>query len=221
MAVDITIEELTNGELINKEWVGTGIFDKLISAVNLNIESQRAKGYITGEKYGDVYLGSMQSVIAQSMQFLLQEKMTEAQIELTAERILTQAEITKKAASDASIAADNEVVSLATRQDKIDKSSIDLYVTDSSKDHRITLAGYQATKVGNEASYVGAQQTAMEEQVIDNRIIKALSSLSDTYGTFGSGGLTMSSDMWAKYFELVELLAGGIAPTSTTVTKVT
>ena len=80
MMADITINDLTNGTLVNKEWTGTGVFDKLIIAVNGNTEGQRQKGYITGEKYGDVYLGSMQSVIAQSMEFLLREQLTEEQI---------------------------------------------------------------------------------------------------------------------------------------------
>ena len=69
--------------------------------------------------------------------------------------------------------------------------------------------------------YVAAQKLAMEEQVIDNRKIKALDSLADTYGTFGAGGITMSSEMWAAYFSIVNDLTGTTEPTSTTVTKVT
>lgn len=80
---DITIEELTDGALdSNNDWNGTGIFDKLISAVNKNIEGQYNKNRLKGSDYANVYLGSMQSVIAQSMQFLLQEKQVEAQIAL-------------------------------------------------------------------------------------------------------------------------------------------
>jgi len=82
MADELSITELTDGTLVNKEWEGTGIFDVMIKAVNGNVEGQRQKGYITGEKYADVYLGSMQSVIAQSMQFLLQRDQVAAQIAL-------------------------------------------------------------------------------------------------------------------------------------------
>lgn len=72
---DIQLEELTNGSLdSNNDWTGTGVFDVLMKAVNDNIGAQRSKGRITGEKYGDVYLGSIQSVINSSMNFLLQEK---------------------------------------------------------------------------------------------------------------------------------------------------
>ena len=79
---DILLTDLTNGSLdVNNEWTGTGVFDKLIAAVNKNIEGQYNLGRIKGADYANVYLGSIQSVIAQSMQYVLQEKLQEAQIE--------------------------------------------------------------------------------------------------------------------------------------------
>lgn len=82
MAADIILDDLTNGALdTENNWNGTGVFDKLIMAVNSNIEGQYNKGRINGADYANVYLGSMQSVIAQSMQFLLQEQLVEAQID--------------------------------------------------------------------------------------------------------------------------------------------
>lgn len=79
---DIVVEDITNGSLdVNNEWVGTGIFDKLISAVNGNIESQYTKGRITGSDYATVYLGAMQAVLAQSVEYVLKEKVTEAQVD--------------------------------------------------------------------------------------------------------------------------------------------
>jgi hypothetical protein len=80
---DILITDLTDGALDgNNDWSGSGVFDKLIEAVNKNIEGQYNKGRISGSDYANVYLGSMQSVLAQSMQYLLQEKSIEADIAL-------------------------------------------------------------------------------------------------------------------------------------------
>jgi hypothetical protein len=89
MATDITIEQLTDGTLTDNEWVGTGVFDKLIDAVNQNIEGQYNKGRIKGTDYANVYLGSMQSVISQSIEFLLNKSLV-AEKEET-ERINQQA----------------------------------------------------------------------------------------------------------------------------------
>lgn len=71
---DTTIEELTDGSLVNDEWVGTGVFDKLMYAVNKNIQGEYNKGRLKGADYATVYLGSMQATLAQAVQFLLNEE---------------------------------------------------------------------------------------------------------------------------------------------------
>lgn len=71
---DIQLDSITND-------AGTGVFDKLMAAVNAQIESQYLNNRITGSDYANVYLGGMQAVLQQSMQFALQEQLTEAQIE--------------------------------------------------------------------------------------------------------------------------------------------
>lgn len=83
MATNIVLTDLTNGTLgANNEWGGTGVFDVLMKAVNKNIEGQYNKNRITGPDYASVYLGAIQSVIAQSVQYLLQEQKIEADVDL-------------------------------------------------------------------------------------------------------------------------------------------
>ena len=86
MATDIVITDVTNGDLdINNDWVGTGVFDVLMNAVNKNIDGQYLKGRITGSDYANVYLGAMQAVLAQSVDYVMKEKVTESQIDNMAE----------------------------------------------------------------------------------------------------------------------------------------
>jgi len=83
MATNIVLTDLTNGTLnATNEWTGSGVFDKLIEAVNKNIEGQYNLGRINATDYATVYLGGMQSVIQESMQYILQEKQVEAQTDL-------------------------------------------------------------------------------------------------------------------------------------------
>ena len=100
---DIQIDSLTN---ISND----GVFDKLMAAVNRQIESQYLNNRITGSDYANVYLGSIQAVLQHSMQYVLTEQLTEAQIEgiaaenaLKAQQLLVlQEEVKlKKAESDA------------------------------------------------------------------------------------------------------------------------
>jgi len=79
MPTDIVLSDLTNGSVVNGEWQGTGVFDMLMSAVNSNIKIQYDANRIKGTDYANVYMSSMQAVIAQSVQYLLQEKVQEAQ----------------------------------------------------------------------------------------------------------------------------------------------
>lgn len=105
MAADIVLTDLTNGSVVSEEWVGTGVFDVLMHAVNENIDLQYQQNRITGTEYAEVYLGSMQAVIAQSVQFLLQEKVQEAQVDKIADGILTSTK--QREVMDAQIALYN------------------------------------------------------------------------------------------------------------------
>lgn len=95
---DIDITQLTNATAIND---GTGIFDVLVQAVERRIEAQFTEGRITGADYANVYLGSMQSVLQQSMQFLLQEQQSGLQADQIRsatedQRSLTEAQLEKQ-----------------------------------------------------------------------------------------------------------------------------
>lgn len=82
MATDIVVSDITNGSLdANGDWVGTGIFDVLMSAVNKNIESQFNKGRIAGADYATAYIGAMNAVLAQSIEYVMKEKVSEAQVD--------------------------------------------------------------------------------------------------------------------------------------------
>jgi len=86
MPTTIVLTDLTDGAVVNGVWTGTGIFDVLISAVNENIKVQYDEGRITGNDYANVYLASMQAVIAQSMQFLLESKLKASQVDSSAKQ---------------------------------------------------------------------------------------------------------------------------------------
>jgi hypothetical protein len=71
---DINVDDITNSG-------GTGVFDKLMESINSQIETQYLNNRITGADYANVYLGSVQAALSQSIQFALQEQLTEAQVD--------------------------------------------------------------------------------------------------------------------------------------------
>lgn len=71
---DITVDGITNAG-------GTGVFDKLMESINGQIETQYLNNRITGADYATVYLGSLQTALSQSIQFAMQEVLTESQVD--------------------------------------------------------------------------------------------------------------------------------------------
>ena len=83
MAADILLADLTNASSVTDGISnGTGALDRLMNTINLYIDDQYNRGRIKGTDYANVLLGSIQSVLAASLQFTLNEKVNEAQIAL-------------------------------------------------------------------------------------------------------------------------------------------
>ena len=84
--LEINFEDLSNGvinriDVNNPIWEGTGIFDKVMRAINGNIQVQFETGRITGAEYSELYLGSIQVAIGESMKFLMNKKNMEKSLE--------------------------------------------------------------------------------------------------------------------------------------------
>ena len=76
MTMTVDINDFSNGSIDNSnpqepKWEGTGVFDIIMKAANENIKIQNQTSRITGAEYAEVYLGTMQTAISESMKFLL------------------------------------------------------------------------------------------------------------------------------------------------------
>jgi len=88
---DIAITDLTNKTDVTD---GTGVFDILMKSIDLHLTDQFTLGRITGVEYSTVYLGALQSVLQQSLTFLLSEQKASKEIELLAQQIIKAQEET-------------------------------------------------------------------------------------------------------------------------------
>lgn len=85
-APDIT--QLTTSAL-----AGTGVFDKLMAVTKLHLKEEYDNDRITGQEYATVYLGALDAVLKQSVQFLLshqQEEKIVAEIALIRQKTVTE-----------------------------------------------------------------------------------------------------------------------------------
>ena len=69
---------------------GTGNFDKLMKVVTLHVEAQFNAGRITGTDYATVYLGALQSTLAQAVTFTLNMNKANNEADLLAQKKTTE-----------------------------------------------------------------------------------------------------------------------------------
>ena len=216
----INIEDITSNVVVTNSddgiVTGDGYLDDLMETANTHLRAQHDAGRITGTAYASAYVQLFQSTMNQAIRFGLTKRTAELQAD--------------KLQKDVDIAAINEYIADNTKEDKIDVSGYKREVEEvtraiavGTEGNKIALVGQQLAKLTADTSYVSSQEQALEEQVVDNRIIKAIDTLGDTYGTFGAGGITVNADQWATYYNLVDQLTSvttGPIDTST-ITKVT
>jgi hypothetical protein len=82
---EIKVQDLTKGGI-----AGTGVFDELMRATKAHLTDEYKNGHIKGSEYATVYLGALQSVMSQSLQFLLQQQQVDLQAQLLTEQIVTE-----------------------------------------------------------------------------------------------------------------------------------
>ena len=88
---DLTVADLTQTTL-----EGTGVFDVLMRANRAHLENEYDKNRIKGAEYATVYLGSMESVMRASLEFLLQRQKISLEAQLLEQQILlAQVEVLK------------------------------------------------------------------------------------------------------------------------------
>ena len=87
MAITVDFEDFSNGvvDYTNPalpEWSGSGVFDKLMHAINGNILVQYESGRIKGPEYAQVYLKNMQTAVVEAMKFMLTKEQIAKDLDL-------------------------------------------------------------------------------------------------------------------------------------------
>lgn len=155
---EITVSDLTLTTLD-----GTGIFDVLMRATKTHLESEYSKNRIRGPEYATVYLGSVDSVMRTSMEFLLQRQRVALEAELMAQQVLVaQAEVQKA----------NAMVQVALAE--VDKTRLEVEILRLNKDKipfeiahlqaQTTMVGQQTANLAAEALNIPKQGTVLTNQ---------------------------------------------------------
>ena len=134
-------------DLTTKSVTGTGVFDELMSTVQVRLENEFNKRRIVSADYSKVYLGALDTTMQQSLAYLMGRQTADAQAELLkAQKLLT----------------DQELANSVLQADILTKQA-------TKVDAEIALLGQQLTNLTNE-NLKTTQETALVEQNVANAI---------------------------------------------------
>ena len=167
---EINFSDLTKGKIVTEgtdlQWKGTGVFDKLMEAVNKNIKIQYDEGKIKGTDYANVYLGSLQTVLQQSIEFILREKLVEAQIEgVKMDNIVKEFEIEIKVPKELELL--NSQVELAGQEVLVKMEQVEQLKAQTAQ----TVA--QTAQAAAQTALLSRQQLELELNGVKDRESKA------------------------------------------------
>jgi len=112
------VAEILITEIVTDDINGSGAFDALMCAVDIRLQEEYRRGRITGKEYATVYLGAIQTAMAQSVQFVMGKQAADKQADLLASQITLTDEQGVQAVVQTALA--NKQVTLAQAQ--IDKA---------------------------------------------------------------------------------------------------
>jgi len=179
----VAITDLTTGTLD-----GSGMFDTLMASVSAHLKNEYTQKRITGSDYSKAYLGGLQAVLAQSVQFALQAPITTSQVALTdAQKLLVDeqiSEITKRLEvggladqqvnqviatinqTDAQkLLTDQQIAELVKRLEAgglDDQKVLQVVASINQTDAQTTLLGTQNTKAGSENALIISQKSKVD-----------------------------------------------------------
>ncbi len=148
----VNVKTLTGGEV-----QGSGVFDELMRTVKAHLTEEFSQGRISNSDYANVYLQSMQAVLAQATQYSLQYQLAAEQLTLAQEQV-TQSRIQTDVLGEQLTQAQNQNALLA--QQLINTQAEKLGI-----DARTSLTEQQENQVLNQIAIGTKQIEVMTAQV--------------------------------------------------------
>jgi hypothetical protein len=150
---------------------GNGVFDKLVAAVSSQLQVEFSSGRLTASEYSKVYASAIDTVLNQSIQFLLQKDISANQADLllaqknlaVAQEDAVQKEILLTEANTAKVVRETEILD---KQELLIEAQKVLTLAQSAKtDVETEVLVIEKTKLTAEVDMVEAQTAQANKQV--------------------------------------------------------
>lgn len=204
MAIEIDLNDFSNGVASAGEWVGTGVFDEIMHAINGNIKIQFDEGRIKGGDYATVYLNGMQSAVSESMKFLLSKKSIEKQLELQDIQI---------AINEVQLAENSEKWALQKQvlENQLEMSNVDVANKAAHAAKDLTIKDKQIESATADIAFNISKKTIMEQTRKDNIRSKAAEQFAEFMKYISAANVVPGPTDFANMRALITAMNNGIA----------
>lgn len=221
--VPVTVTPIQLSDLTTAQVTGTGVFDVLMQAAKGHLEQEFTKGRIKGTEYSTVYLGSLQAILSQAVEFLLNKdknalegQLLAAQIEkIQAEKALVEQQTLNNADKHA---LEKQLLAAQIEKTQAEKTSIEQQTLNNGDKHALEkqLLATQIEKIQAEKASVEQQtlNAAKELLVLEAQICK----LQAEYDMIMETKLKTAEErallQWKAATEKAQTLGTGVDPDS-------
>ena len=204
MAIEIDLNDFSNGSALTGEWIGTGVFVAIIQAINGNIKVQFDEGRIKGSDYANVYLNGMQAAVSESMKFLLSKKSIEKQLELQDIQI---------AINEVQLAENSEKWALQKQvlENQLEMSNVDVANKAAHAAKDLTIKDKQIESATADIAFNISKKTIMEQTRKDNIRSKAAEQFAEFMKYISAANVVPGPTDFANMRALITAMNNGIA----------
>ena len=206
--MEIKFEDLSNGSLNradanNVTWVGTGIFDRLMSAINGNIQAQYESGRITGSDFANVYLGSIQTSISESVKYVLNKDSIIKGLE---------AQDVQIAISEVQLAESSEKWSLQKQilENQLEMSNVDVAYKEQNVLRDLEIRDKQIESASADIEFNVSKKLIMEQTRNDNIRSKAAEQFAEFIKYLSAANVVPGANDFANMRKLITAMNDGI-----------
>ena len=173
------MSQINTVDITSKQLHGTGVFDELMTTIKLRLDGEFKNGRITGDQYSTVFLGSIQSALSESINFLLQRQASDVNARLVEQQILLSRQEVLKSTQ--------EVELLKKQEDKLDADIIHIGKQNDLITQQILLAQQEILKSIQDIEILKKQEDKIDAEV-KLYTHKSITEMSQTDLTVNSSG---------------------------------
>lgn len=209
MAIELDFKDFSNGSIQGTTpedyvWDGTGVFDELMKAINGNIQVQYDSGRIKGTEYAEVYLGSMQTAIAEAMKFMLNKKTIEKGLE---------AQDVSIAISEVQLAENTEKWALQRKilENQLAMSNVDVAYKEPNVIRDLEIRDKQIESATADIAFNESKKIIMEQTRKDNIRSKAAEQFAEFIKYLSAANVVPGANDFKNMRSLINAMNEGIA----------